>query len=250
MTIRSAASVFAVGLLCLASCRQPPPEPSRPVDFSGTWSAGRGLKPDAAQVAALPQNTVVLGDAGAPELPAGDFGGLLVKPAALARAKQWNPRDDMTIDRVCLPPSIVYSMQGPFPLEIHQATELVVIRLEYYDLARVIFLDGRPHPPPDAPHTKVGHSVGRWDGNTLVVETTHLSTSTITNNGLDHGENVRFLERFRLSDDGNTLFAQQEFEDPDVLDNRGARFMAWDRAPGQHIFPYECDPSFALNYQK
>ena len=62
----------------------------------------------------------------------------------------------MSISRVCLPPSIVYSMQGPFPMEIHQGTELIVMRLEYYDLVRVIFMDGRPHLPSSAPHTKVG----------------------------------------------------------------------------------------------
>jgi hypothetical protein len=241
--------VVAVAALA-AACARETSEPPRPPDFSGTWAAGRGVQPDAARVAALPPETVVLGDAGAPEFPAGDFGGLRPKPAALEAAKTWDPRNDMSIDRVCVPPSIVYSMQGPFPLEIHQGADMLVIRLEYYDLARVIFLDGRPHPPADAPHTKVGHSVGRWDGSALVVETTHLSSSTITNNGLDHGENVRFLERFWLSDDGNTLFAVQEFEDPDVLENRGARFMAWARAPGQYIFPYECDPSFSLNYQK
>ena len=37
-------------------------------------------------------------------------------------------------------------------------------------------------------------------------------------------------------------------EDPEVLENRGARFMAWDRVPGEFVLPYECDPSFGLNY--
>jgi hypothetical protein len=124
------------------------------------------------------------------------------------------------------------------------------MRLEYYDQVRVIFMDGRPHPPSSAPHTKVGHSTGRWEGNTLVVDTTHLSESTITNNGLNHSDNVRMVERFWLSVDGKTLLSRQEFEDPDVLENRGARHVAWDRgAPNDHIFPYECDPSFAANYQ-
>jgi hypothetical protein len=41
----------------------------------------------------------------------------------------------------------------------------------------------------------------------------------------------------------------QEFEDPDALDNRGARFVGWERG-NDFIYPYECDPSFAANYQK
>jgi hypothetical protein len=218
-------------------------------NLSGYWGAGRAFRGAEAPRGPLPPNTVLLADAGAPELPAGNFGGLKIKPTALAAAQRWKPQDEMTISRVCLPPSIVYTMQGPFPMEIHQGTELIVIRLEYYDLVRVIFMDGRRHLPESAPHTKVGDSVGHWEGDTLVVETTHLSESTITNNGLNHSENVQMIERFWLSSDGKTLMARQEFEDADVLENRGARYVAWDRGgPNDHIFPYECDPSFAANY--
>ena len=139
---------------------QAPPRPN----LSGYWAAGRAFRAAEAPQGALPPNTVLLADAGAPELPSGNFGGLKVKAAALAAAMKWNPQDEMSISRVCLPPSIVYSMQGPFPMEIHQGTELIVMRLEYYDLVRVIFMDGRPHLPSSAPHTKVGHSIGRWEG--------------------------------------------------------------------------------------
>jgi len=227
---------------------QAAPAAARP-NLSGYWGPGRGAPPDPARVKQLPPNTVVLNDAGATELPLGDFGGLKVKPAALSAAKAWKPRDEMTISRACLPPSIVYTMQGPFPMEIYQATELIVFKLEYFDLVRILFMDGREHPK-DAPHSKVGHSIGRWEGSTLVVDTTHLSESTITNNGLNHSEQVHVIERFWLSEDGQTLFGLQEFEDPAVLDNRGARFMAWTRSPGEYVFPYECDPSYGANYQK
>ena len=222
--------------------------PARP-NLSGFWGAGRQTPPDAALVKALPPNTVVLADAGAVEFPVGEFGGLRPKPAAASAARTWKPEHEMTIDRVCLPPSIVYAMQGPFPMEIHQASEMIVMRLEYYDMVRLIFLDGRPHPPANAPHTKVGHSVGRWDGSTLVVDTTHLSASTITNNGLNHTDKVHVIERFWLANGGKTLMMLQEFEDTDALENRGARFVGWDRG-SDFIYPYECDPSFAANYQR
>jgi hypothetical protein len=236
--------------LPLAVLAQTPAGKAGRPDLSGYWGAGRAATPDPARVAALPPNTVVLKDAGATEFPLGEFGGLRVKPAALDAAKRWKPQDDMTISRACLPPSIVYTMQGPFPMEIYQATELIVFKLEYFDLVRIVFMDGRPHPGPEAPHSKVGHSVGRWEGSTLVVDTTHLSESTITNNGLNHSDQVRVTERFWLSADGRTLLGLQEFEDPAVLDDRGARFMAWDRMPGEHVLPYECDPSFGENYRK
>jgi hypothetical protein len=234
---RLASIVFVTGVAAAipAGAQQPP-------NLSGYWGAGHAVAIDPARVA-LPPNTVIVPDAGAPELSTGDFGGLRPTPAALAAAKQWKPADELKADRVCVPPSIVHAMQMPFPIEIEQDAGTIVMRLEYHDLVRTIFMDGRPHPPAGAPQTRTGHSIGRWDGATLVVDTTHLSASTLTNNGLNHSDAVHVTERFWLSPDAKTLLMQQEFEDPGVLENRGARFVAWDRGTGA-IQPYGCDPSF------
>jgi hypothetical protein len=117
-------------------------------------------------------------------------------------------------------------------------------------MARVIFTDGRKHMGPDAPHTKTGDSIGHWEGDQLVVETIHLKEATITNNGLSHSDKVRVTERFRLSPDGKKLIASQEFEDPEMLQNKGVRFITWNRVEGDHVHAYDCDPSFAENYAK
>lgn len=248
---RLVAIAFTLALLPFTACAQEsaPAQTKRP-DLSGFWDLAPNVKPDEKLMSLLAPNTVVLQDTGAIELPAKDFGGLKVKPKALEAALAWKPLDDMTISKVCQPPSIVYAMQGPFPMEIYQGTELIVFKLEYYDMVRIVFMDGRGHPPPDAPHSKTGHSIGRWEGDILVVETTHLSPATITNNGLEHSDKVRVIERFRLSEDGRTLLATQEFEDPEVLENRGARFIAWRRHEGQYVYPYECDPAFVEEYLK
>lgn len=121
------------------------------------------------------------------------------------------------------------------------------MKLEYCDMVRVIFVDGRK-PESDYPHSMTGFSSGHWEGSTPVVQTDHLEAATITNNGLDHTDEVQVTERFRLSDDGKHLLATQEFSDPSVIENHGVRFIAWTRQPGQHVYPYECDPGFAGNY--
>jgi hypothetical protein len=246
--IRAIALLLALSVLPGVVWDAPIEAQSRP-DLSGYWGPARAAKPDPAMVAKLPPNTVVLNDVGAAELPIGEYGGLIVKPAALDVARKWKPADEMTVSRACLPPSIVYTMQGPFPMEIYQGTELIVMKLEYFDLVRIIFMNQKG-PSPSVPYTKVGHSIGRWEGSTWVVDTTHIAASTITNNGLDHSDKVHVIERFWLSPDGNTLNAVQEFEDPEVLANRGARFIAWTKVPGEHVLPYECDPSYAANYAK
>ena len=223
--------------------------PAAVPNFEGYWDLTMKVGPDASLMGQLPPNTVVLHDTGPVELPQGDFGGLKIKPKALAAALAWKPIDDMTVSKACQPPSIIYAMQGPFPMEIYQGPKLMIMKLAYYDMVRIIFLDGRT-PPAGVPDTKTGYSVGHWEGSTLVVETTHLEAATITNNGLDHSNKVRVLERFRLGPDGQTLLSTQEFEDPEVLDAPGARFIAWRRKPGRFVPPYDCDPSFVLNYQQ
>lgn len=246
--IRAIASLLALAVLPWVAMNAPVAAQARP-DLSGYWAPAGAAKPDPAMVAKLPPNTVVLNDVGATEFPVGEYGGLIVKPAALEAARRWKPADEMTVSRACVPPSIVYTMQGPFPMEIHQGTELIVMKLEYFDLVRIIFMNQKEHPA-SVPHTKVGHSIGRWEGATLVVDTTHIAESTITNNGLNHSDKVHVIERFWLSADGRMLNALQEFEDPEVLGNRGARFIAWSRVAGEHVLPYECDPSYAANYAK
>ncbi len=241
MTVRAT----LLGLALLACPTTALAEP----DLTGFWNLAFDGEPNPALMAKLPSNTVVIEDTGAPEYPRMEFGGLKLTAEALARAESWQPEDEMTLQKVCSPPSIVYSVQGPFPFEVDQTRDLIVFRYEYYDQIRLIFMDGRSHPPADAPHTKMGHSVGRWDGDELVVDTTHIAASTITNNGLDHSEQVHMVERYMLSPDGTRLMATQWFEDPAVLENNGARFIEWAKQPGQYIFPYECDPSFVLEYQ-
>jgi hypothetical protein len=247
---RTALSVALVVLLCACGGRHgstdPAPAPARP-DLSGFWNLDMRIPVDQAMLKKVAPNTVLLDDTGPKEFPAGDFGGLKLKPAALEAARKWDPYEQLRPENACKPPSIVYALQGPFPIEIFQSERFIVMKLEYYDLVRLIFLDGRKAEP-DYPDSKVGFSTGHWEGDTLVVDTTHLEAATITNNGLDHTAGVHVIERFKLGAGGKTLLATQEFEDPAVLDNRGVRFIAWSRQAGQHVFPYECDPSFAGNY--
>ena len=100
------------------------------------------------------------------------------------------------------------------------------------------------HPPATAPHSRSGHSVCRWDGDTLVVDTTHLTPGTFMNNGFNHSDALHMVERFRASPDGGTLWLVQTYEDAAVFDGVAARYMAWTRGPGEYVYPYDCDPSY------
>jgi hypothetical protein len=248
--VRKAAPATLALLLALAAV---PAWAQEPPDLSGFWYNGFADDPaerDVDLLARLPQDAVLIEDTGVAEFPRGEFGGLTLTPEALEKAQQWNAEDEMTLQRVCLPPSIVYAIQGPFPFEIVQTQDVIVFRYEYFDQVRLIYMDGRAHPPQEAPHSKTGFSTGHWEGSDLVIETSHLAASTITNNGLDHTDGVRMVERYRLTADGQGLHATQWFSDPAVLETDGARYITWDKREGEYINPYECDPSFALEYQQ
>jgi len=78
---------------------------------------------------------------------------------------------------------------------------------------RIIYLDGRPHPANLAP-TNYGHSVGHWEGDTLVVETVGLNEKFwIDTRGTPHTEKLKFTERFTRPD-MNTLQYQATIDDP------------------------------------
>jgi hypothetical protein len=221
-----------------------------PPDFSGFWNPTQQIEPDPVLSKFVPAGTAVMRDTGAAEFGLMEFGGLKPKAAILAKARNWDPQQDMTVSSACRIPSIVYALQGPFPIEIFQGTELIVMRMEFMDMTRVFLLGNRPEWPASAPHTKTGYSRAHWEGDMLVVVTTHLKEATITNNGLDHSAAMKVTERYRLADNGRTLVISQEYDDPEVLENRGVRYIAFRRAEGDHVHAYDCDPSFAESYAK
>lgn len=219
-------------------------------DFSGYWMISFGPIPPSRPASAFEQqmldslaaDTLLLADSGLVEFPPGEFGGLQVTEAARTKAASYDIETQRQVSTTCQPPSIIYSMQGPFPIEIFQGRDLIVMKMEYFDVVRVIFMNETEHPG-DWPHSVSGHSIGHWDGDTLVVETTHIQSATFLNNGLDHSDDITLTERFALSEDGKSLVILQEYEDPAVFAGKAARLIPLDRDEG-HVYPYACDPSY------
>lgn len=220
--------------------------------IAGFWNMSFGPNPprrdpsptESALMQSFPDDTVVLGDAGVAEFAPGDYGGLAIHPALVEQAKDYDPEAQTTVALTCKPPGLIYSMQGPFPFEIFEGRDLIVIKLEYFDLVRVIFMNEQTHPA-DWPPSQTGHSIGRWDGDTLVVDTTNLQAGTLFNNGVDYTEDVHLIERFRLADP-DTLVITQQFEDPGSFEGTAGRVMTFNRGD-DHVYPYDCDPTYGLS---
>jgi hypothetical protein len=103
----------------------------------------------------------------------------------------------------CLPPGVPRHAAVPFPFRILQLPGLVVILYEYGTTFRQIFTDGRELPKDPNP-TWMGYSVGKWEGDTLVVETIGFNGKTwLDDLGHPTSERLRVIERFRRRDFGH-----------------------------------------------
>jgi hypothetical protein len=219
--------------------------------IAGFWSLSFGATPprraptptEAALLEEMPDDVVLLADAGVAEFPPGDYGGLDIHETLREAAKDYDPEAQTTVSLTCRPPGLIYSMQGPFPLEIFEGRDLIVMKLEYFDLVRVIFMNESEHPD-DWPHSQTGHSIGRWDGDTLIVDTARLQAGTLFNNGVDYTQAAHLIERFRLADP-DTLVVTQQFDDPGSFGGTAARVLSFRRG-NDHVYPYDCDPSYGL----
>ena len=96
-----------------------------------------------------------------------------------------------------------YIYRGPLNLRIWeekdpQSQRLLAIKqyISTYEQWRTIWMDDRPHPPENAPHTFMGFSTGRWEGNTLTVYTTHIKQGWIRRNGLPQSDKATLIEHF------------------------------------------------------
>jgi hypothetical protein len=99
----------------------------------------------------------------------------------------------------CLPPGPSRALTGPSPFVIVQHADVISFNFENHGVYRVIYLDGRKHPADidDYPQF-MGHSIGRWEGDTLVVDTVGINDRTwLDSYGLEHSNKLQLTERFQ-----------------------------------------------------
>jgi hypothetical protein len=137
----------------------------------------------------------------------------------------------------CLPARLpVPSIAPPWLAKFVQTPTLIVILFEGVPGFRQIFLDGRTHPADPNP-TWTGHSVGRWDGDTLVVDTVGLNGKI----GLVGGtERLHMVERYHRVEFGR-LDMRVTFEDAGVLSQPLNASATWDLAPGEELMEFVCE---------
>lgn len=135
--------------------------------------------------------------------------------------------------------------QLPYLYEIEILDDRVLITSEFYAVERTIYTDGRDHPA-DGARTIQGHSIGRWEGTTLVVDTRLFADFRLAHGpGVPSGAQKHTIERFVRSADGTELDIEIFVEDPEFVVESYTASATWTYAPERQLEPFECDPENA-----
>ena len=199
--MRMQALVWLVGLLAAGAA----PAVAQ-VELSGSW-AGRNHE-DAMERGPGPY--------------AVDYTGLPLNDDARDRALAYSGAQLGMIERQCglYPP--YYVALGPFGIKIWNESDPVSGNTVAWKIgawedraATTIWMDGRPHPSPNAPHQRGGFTTGTWEGDTLVAYTTHMRAGVIRRNGVPTSDQASMTTYFFRSGDLMTMLVV--VEDPVYL---------------------------------
>ena len=137
------------------------------------------------------------------------------------------------------PPLLPYTYNSNY--QIVQSEKVIVLHAEMLAEARLIYLDGRPHPPPGIQQGS-GHAIGRWEGNTLVVDSTNFNDRRgyygDAGGNFAWDRHLHLIERFSLLD-RDTLLYQFEIDNPTAYTRSWKGELTMSRTD-QRIYEFAC----------
>ena len=145
----------------------------------------------------------------------------------------------------CFPPGMPYIYLQLFPMQIVQTPKEVIELFEYHHTVRHIFIDGRKHPADVTPSYN-GHSIGHWEGDTLLVDTIGLNGKMwLDRVGHPDSDQMHIVERIRRVND-KTLQVDFTFDDPKSYVKPWTAFMRFQLRPDWDIAEHVCEDNFAF----
>ena len=201
-------------------------------NLTGAWvpmGAGRGADP---KLAPPPAGPVVLKPAYAKEYDA--------RRAAEAEATRRGepPASDAVL---CRPYGMPRMMAvATYPVEILPTPGQITIVTEAFSEVRRVFLNQPQLPIDEVPPGYYGHSVGRWEGDTLLIDTVGIKESVPGYNGIPHSAQMRITERMRLVTP-DVLHNQITIDDPVVLEKPVVYTLAYRRLPNYKMVEFICE---------
>ena len=153
-----------------------------------------------------------------------------------------------TTQKDCIPIGAPALMFYPVANTITVQRDRVVMKVDWMESERTIFLDGRRHPPAGETFL-LGHSVGRWEGDTLVVETTNFRDHPMgLSTTVPSSAQKRLVERFRVGEDRRSLSYSGVIEDPVYLARPVEWTGRWEYRPNMPHSNEKCDVEIARRF--
>lgn len=172
----------------------------------------------------------------------GDYLGLSLNAAARMKADSWSASLISLPERQCIPHPADYGTRGPANMvwwsEVNPDSQQVVawkFRVSWMGTERTIWMDGRPHPPEYAQHTRQGFSTGKWEGDTLVVTTSHLKMGYLRRNGVPRSDKATLREHWMSNGPHLTLativYDPVYLEAPQIFTSNFVQDTGFNRTP-------------------
>ncbi len=176
-------------------------------------------------------------------------GGTIVDLAArtekgAASQAAFDVADQPTSD--CIPLALPQIVNLPYMYAISMQGEHILIRSEFYEVERIVYMDEREHPE-NGERTIQGHSIGWWDDEVLVVDTTLFADHRMGNAplGVPSGAQKHVVEKYQLTEDHTQLAIDLVVRDPEYLLGPATARVFWEYAPDKEMAPFACDPENA-----
>lgn len=218
-------------------------------------AGGLGLVPAAGAAPTPPSTTTLEGQwiadrAETMQYPGGfdGFFNALMTLNDNGRAAQaaYNPVSEENPEASCVgrptPAALVSTSIYMMSIDIREDEAVVVLRSEYFDEERTVYMDGRGHPDPEQ-RFATGHSIGSWDGDTLVVDTRNFEDHRSPyQTGVPSGGQKHVVERYRLTEDGTRIDLEFTLYDPEYMAEPMVHSRQLMYSPHMQMYPGECDP--------
>jgi hypothetical protein len=220
-------------LLLLPALLPAQPKPATHPDLTGVWAPFRG------------------GPGADPKVVAPPAGPLVLKPEY---AKPYDERRKIEAEATqrgeplatggarCVPYGVPTMMSVAFyPLEVIQTPKQVTLITEAFSEVRRVYMDRPQQNPEDVAPGYYGRSIGRWDGDALVVDTVAIKPTVAGYRGMPHSEKMRVTERFKMIG-ADYLHDTITIEDPVVLEKPVTYTLGYKRmAPDYEMVEFVCD---------
>lgn len=130
---------------------------------------------------------------------------------------------------------------GGYLSEIRFVGDTIVFHNEIFDAMKVVYMDGRGHPE-NGERALYGHSIGWWEGGTLVVDAVNFADHRSPyQNGIPSGAQKHVVEKYRLAEGGRRIIVELFMEDPEYLAEPLTDTMEWIYSPDWQMVPWQCN---------